>query len=236
MTPGAAPVPTLVGQRCRLRALTPADATAMARHADDPAVAHNLFEGFPQPYTLAVAQVWCADQHRLPAHGHVWAVDVDGEAIGCASVRPDSGWLACNAEVGYWIGQAFWGRGIAADALGLASAWAWGQLPAVQRLFAPIHARNPASQRVAAKAGYVLGACRTWGGDSEKRPQRGQFLPDLQAHSPAMGPKSGKKWTAEAASQPTIPKSDRLLEARIPRSRIKDGEVIDVVQWAAYRR
>ena len=57
-----------------------------------------------------------------------------------------------------------------------------------------------------------LGACRTWGVDSEKRPQRGQFLPDLQAHSPAMGKEAGKKWTAEAVSQPTIPKSDRLLE------------------------
>ena len=57
----------------------------------------------------------------------------------------------------------------------------------------------------------ALGACRTWGVDSEKRPQRGQFLPDLQAHSPAMGQKAGEKWTAEAVSQPTIPKSDRLL-------------------------
>ena len=91
MTLGAAPAPTLVGRHCRLRALTPADATAIARHADDPAVAHNLFEGFPQPYTLAVAQAWCVDQHRLPAYGHVWAVDVAGNAIGCASVRPDSG-------------------------------------------------------------------------------------------------------------------------------------------------
>ena len=235
----AAPVdelPTLAGARCVLRALRPADAPAIALHANDAALVRNLHDGFPHPYTLAHAQAWCGGQHRELAFGHVWAITVGDAAIGCTGVLPGSGLLACNAEVGYWIGQAFWGRGIAADALGLASAWAWGQLPAVQRLFAPIHARNPASQRVAAKAGYVLGACRTWGGDSEKRPQRGQFLPDLQAHSPAMGPKSGKKWTAEAASQPTIPKSDRLLEARIPRSRIKDGEVIDVVQWAAYRR
>ena len=61
-----------------------------------------------------------------------------------------------------------------------------------------------------------LGACRTWGVDSEKRPQRGQFLPDLQAHSPAMGQKAGEKWTAEAVSQPTIPKPDRLLVRHAP--------------------
>ena len=56
--------------------------------------------------TLAAAQGWCTDQHRLPAYGQVWAVDGADEAIGCASVRPDSGWLACIAEVGYWIGSA----------------------------------------------------------------------------------------------------------------------------------
>ena len=57
----------------------------------------------------------------------------------------------------------------------------------------------------------VLGACRTWGVDSENRPQRGQFLPDLQAHRLAMGQKDGEKWTAAVDLQPTIPKSDRLL-------------------------
>lgn len=57
----------------------------------------------------------------------------------------------------------------------------------------------------------TLGACRAWGVESENRPQRGQFLPGLQAHSPAMGQKDGEKWTAAVNLQPTIPKSDRLL-------------------------
>ena len=57
----------------------------------------------------------------------------------------------------------------------------------------------------------VLAACRTLVVDSEKRPRRGQFLPDLPPHSPAMGQKAGEKWTAAVDLQPTIPKSDRLL-------------------------
>jgi len=56
----------------------------------------------------------------------------------------------------------------------------------------------------------ALGGCRTWNVESENRPQRGQFLPDLQPHSPAMGQKDGEKWTAAADLQPTISKSDRL--------------------------
>ena len=60
----------------------------------------------------------------------------------------------------------------------------------------------------------ALGGCRTWNVESENRPQRGQFLPDLQPHSPAMGQKDGEKWTAAAALQPTNSKSDRLPDIR----------------------
>ncbi|MFZ5485640.1 MAG: hypothetical protein ACOY5G_01345 [Pseudomonadota bacterium] len=49
------------------------------------------------------------------------------------------------------------------------------------------------------------------GVESENAPQRGQFLPDSPPHSGAMGQEDGKKWAAAAHSQPTIPKSDRLL-------------------------
>ncbi len=60
----------------------------------------------------------------------------------------------------------------------------------------------------------ALAACRTWGVDSENRPQPGQLVPDLQAHSPAMRQKDGAEWTAAIGSQPTLPKSDRLLALR----------------------
>ncbi|MGE4376796.1 MAG: biotin--[acetyl-CoA-carboxylase] ligase, partial [Burkholderiaceae bacterium] len=64
--------------------------------------------------------------------------------------------------------------------------------------------------------GLRLGACRTLGVDSENAPRRGQFLPDSQPHSGAMGQEDGKKWAAAAHSQPTIPKSDRLLGLKWP--------------------
>jgi len=55
------------------------------------------------------------------------------------------------------------------------------------------------------------GACRAWGADGENRPQRGQFSPDSQPHSPAMGQEAGEKWAAAADLEPALPKSDRLL-------------------------
>ena len=63
------------------------------------------------------------------------------------------------------------------------------------------------------------GACRTWSVESENRTQRGQFSPDLQPHSGAMGQKDGEKCTAAADLQPTISTSDRLLAAG-PRPRL----------------
>lgn len=149
-------LPELPGRCCTLRALQQGDAPAIARHADDEAVWRNLFEGFPRPYTLAHAQAWCGDEHRQPQFGHVFAIDVGGEAAGCCSVRPGAGWLRCNAEVGYWIGRAHWRRGVGSEALALLSAWAFAALPELTRLYAPIFARNAASQATARRCGYVL--------------------------------------------------------------------------------
>ena len=76
--------------------------------------------------------------------------------------------------------------------------------------------KRPAKPRraaPAAPAAVAPGACRTLGVESENAPQRDQFLPDSQPHSGAMGQEDGKKWAAAAHSQPTIPKSDRLLGA-----------------------
>ncbi|MDF1481037.1 hypothetical protein [Extensimonas sp. H3M7-6] len=58
------------------------------------------------------------------------------------------------------------------------------------------------------------------GVESEKVPQRGQFLPDSPPHSGAMGQEDGKKWAAAAHSQPTIPESDRLLELSLCAARL----------------
>ena len=159
-------VPTLQGARCTLRALRPEDAPSLARHADNEAVWRNLFEGFPQPYTLADAQAWCDAARRPAAVGFIWGIEVareagrgaGGEVVGCIGLRPDAGWLRCNAELGYWLGEAHWRRGIMSEAAALVTAWAWVTQPEITRIYAPIFAWNEGSQRVAMKAGYTLEA------------------------------------------------------------------------------
>ena len=149
------PLPILQGERCLLRAFTAADVPALVRHADDPAVARCLFDGFPQPYTLEAATAWATREAASGDFGWVWAIEVDGALVGCIGLRPEAGWLRCNAEIGYWIGQSHWRRGITSDAVRQVTDWAFAAAPEITRIHAPIFATNPGSQAVVKKCGYV---------------------------------------------------------------------------------
>jgi len=146
--------PILVGKRCVLRELRPADAPSLQRHADDEAVWINLFEGFPHPYTMDDAHAWCGGGWR--DMGDVLGIEVDESIVGCIGAMPQTApGRACNAEVGWWIGRACWGRGIAAEALALFTPRVFDARPRLARLTDTIYARNPRSMRVAEKAGWV---------------------------------------------------------------------------------
>ena len=149
------PLPILQGERCLLRALVPEDAPALVANANNPAVARNLFDGFPQPYTLEAATAWAGHEANSGAFGRVWAVVVDGALAGCIGLAQEQGWLRCNAEIGYWIGEAFWRRGITSDAVRQVTDWAFAAVPDVTRIHAPIFARNEGSQAVVRRCGYV---------------------------------------------------------------------------------
>jgi RimJ/RimL family protein N-acetyltransferase len=150
------PLPVLQGERCLLRALVPADAASLRAHADDVDVWRNLFEGFPSPYLASHAQAWCGYEANSGSFGYVWGIVVDGAVIGCIGLVPQGGAGArCNAEIGYWVGQACWKRGIASDAVRQVVDWAFAALPHITRVFAPIYLRNEGSQGVARRCSFV---------------------------------------------------------------------------------
>jgi RimJ/RimL family protein N-acetyltransferase len=155
MTPARALLPILQGERCLLRALVPADAPALVTHANDPAVARNLFDAFPQPYTMDAAMAWATHESHSGAFGWVWGIAVDGGVVGCIGLRPQDGWMRCNAEIGYWIGQGHWRRGLASDAVRQVTDWAFAAVPEITRIHASIFAWNEGSQAVVRKCGYV---------------------------------------------------------------------------------
>jgi RimJ/RimL family protein N-acetyltransferase len=145
-------VVVLNGQRCRVRAWDPADAESLARHANNINVARQLRDRFPHPYTRADAVTFLKSAAAaLPTN---LALEVDGEAAGGIGFVRGTDVERFGAEIGYWLGEAFWGRGIVTEALELVTAYAFDQF-SLLRLYALPFADNAGSIRVLEKAGYT---------------------------------------------------------------------------------
>ena len=143
----------LVRPTCRLRLPRAGDAASLARHANDREIWLNLRDRFPHPYAVSDAAAYIA---RVKGQDPVTAfvILVDDDAVGGITLMPGHDIERVSAEVGYWLGRAFWGRGIVTDALRAITDHAFVRL-GLQRVFAVPFVRNVASQRVLEKAGYV---------------------------------------------------------------------------------
>jgi len=142
----------LQGSLCSLRRWSPRDADALVRHANDADVARQLRDRFPHPYRREDARAFLSRASAAEPLTN-FAIVVEGEACGGLGFVQGSDVERFSAEVGYWVGQARWGRGIATEALGLFTDHAFGRL-GLLRLFALPLAGNAASIRVLEKAGY----------------------------------------------------------------------------------
>lgn len=138
---------------CVLRPLVASDADSLARHANDPAVAQNLRDRFPHPYQRADAESYIAHVTTRPQQTS-FGIVVGTDAIGTISLMLGDDIARCSAEVGYWVGQSFWGRGIATEALRAATRYAFATV-GLARVFAVPFASSHGSVRVLEKVGYV---------------------------------------------------------------------------------
>jgi [ribosomal protein S5]-alanine N-acetyltransferase len=143
---------TLTLPACTLRPLRSDDAASLARHANNRNVWINVRDRFPHPYTEADARDWIELTHTLPADTQL-AIDVDGQGVGCIGFELQSDIERVSAEIGFWLGEAHWGKGIASQAVRAYSDWAL-QRPELFRLYATVFEWNPASMRVLEKAGF----------------------------------------------------------------------------------
>ena len=84
-----------------------------------------------------------------------FAIEVGSEAVGAIGIAIGDDIFRRSAELGYWLGRSFWGRGIASSAVRAVTEHAFGRFD-LNRLHAGVFAWNPASARVLEKAGYLL--------------------------------------------------------------------------------
>ena len=109
---------------------------------------------FPHPYTAADAESGSRSAGaQKPAT--TFAIVVDGAAVGGVGIELGADVFRRSAEIGYWLGEPFWGRGIATEALRAMTEYAFAHFD-ICRLEAGVFEWNPASTRVLEKAGYML--------------------------------------------------------------------------------
>ena len=148
-----------------LRSWNMDDVDNLVRFANNKKIADNLTNAFPHPYTREDGISFISSIHpegvSLPdgifPHGRVFAIDVDGVACGAIGIFPQTDVHEKNAEMGYWLAEEYWGRGIITEAARQAIEFGFKNFD-INRIFARPFSSNLASQRVLEKAGMKLEA------------------------------------------------------------------------------
>jgi [ribosomal protein S5]-alanine N-acetyltransferase len=144
----------LENENITLRPFQQSDAAQIATLCNNKNVSDNLRDMIPFPYQLSDAEFFiglCQQENPQTT----FAIVADGTVVGCVGLVLQSDIYRLNAELGYWIGEPYWGKGIATKAVSLLVEYGFGQL-GLERIYSGVFQTNKASQRVLEKAGFKL--------------------------------------------------------------------------------
>ena len=138
---------------CVLRPFRPDDAPVITPLLNNRRIWLNLSDRVPHPYTLEHAHAFIDKVSRCDPIEN-FAITVDDVAVGSIGIIKGEGISRVSAEVGYWLAEPYWGRGIATAALRAMTQYAIDHFE-LTRVFALVFAHNSGSIRILEKAGYV---------------------------------------------------------------------------------
>ena len=144
----------LILKTCEVRSWRASDHDALVRHANNRNIWIHLRDRFPHPYTARDAREFIR-QTLAQSPETTFAIAVGSEAVGCIGYQLQGDVERVSAEIGYWLAEPFWGRGIATEALVATTGHAAAE-HGLTRIYALPFASNTASCRVLEKAGYRL--------------------------------------------------------------------------------
>lgn len=138
----------------KLRPWTSDDAESLTWHANNPKIAGMLRDVFLYPYTIEAANTWLNEILPLE-NGLFYAIEINGKAAGGIGVNYKTDVYRLNGEIGYWLGEAYWGGGIMTQAICLIVEEVFKETEII-RIYAEVFESNPASARVLEKCGFNL--------------------------------------------------------------------------------
>jgi ribosomal-protein-alanine N-acetyltransferase len=131
-------------------------AESVANYANNKKIADNLRNVFPYPYTIDDAKWYVNNCAQNTEENQLCrAIVVDGEAVGSIGVFVKDDVYCKSAELGYWLGEPFWNKGIMTEAISRICSEAFKKYDIV-RIFAEPFAVNIGSRRVLEKSGFTL--------------------------------------------------------------------------------
>ncbi len=139
---------------CVIRAWKIEDSTELARNLNNLNILNHLRDGLPYPYTEKDAEDYIMSiLSSDPLKTYAFAITVDGKVIGSVGVFRQENIHSRSAEIGYYIGEAYWGNGYTTSAVKQACQYVFENSDII-RIFAEPFARNRRSCRVLEKAGF----------------------------------------------------------------------------------
>jgi len=137
-----------------LRPWTLDDIDSLVKHANNPNIAANLTDAFPSPYHRenGEAFIQMALKHDPT---QIFAIELHGEAAGGIGLHPQADVHRMNMELGYWLAEVHWGKGIMTEAVKQMVDYGFKTFQ-VDRIFARPFGTSIGSQRVLEKAGFIL--------------------------------------------------------------------------------
>jgi ribosomal-protein-alanine N-acetyltransferase len=132
------------------------DAHHLADALNNKKVQDNLRDGLPYPYTVADAEAFISSMLKAKKDSqYAWTITVDNKTIGSIGVFRKDNIHQRTAEMGYYVAEPWWGKGIGTIAVKEACNYIFKNSD-ILRIFAEPFAYNIASCRILEKAGFVL--------------------------------------------------------------------------------
>lgn len=136
-----------------IRPFCKTDAHRLAELANNENIARNLRDAFPHPYTLEAAEKhisFCQSLHPTLN----FAIVYNDEYVGSIGLVMGEDIYRKSAEIGYFIGEDYWNKGIASKAVNLITRYAFETLGII-RIHTGVFEYNPASRKVLEKCGFI---------------------------------------------------------------------------------
>ncbi|MDO8999125.1 MAG: GNAT family protein [Bacteroidota bacterium] len=132
------------------------DLESLVTHANNKEIAKFMTDKFPHPYTKDKGEAFIEFATKETPN-NILAIEINGKACGGIGIHPQQDIHCKNAELGYWLAEPFWGKGIVTKAIIEMVDYGFINFD-INRIFARPFGSNLASQKVLEKSGFILEA------------------------------------------------------------------------------